>query len=227
MLSRQGFSLPNLLVIVAIAFHANGDRAQAAESWELLAAQNVDRAAAEATIELPGAAPPVNAIRMVAGRRRISLSKVVVGYVDGTEHVEDRRIELNAGDRTKAIDRRTKAAVVKAIRLFIDGSESRTGVVRIEVWGFAAAVDTARTVGVDELATINQGVRELYTAGKYGEAIPLAEKALELTLARKGSEHLDTAEGVSWLARLYETQGRFAEAGSLYKRILAIHEKAL
>src|SRR5262249_11041608 len=79
----------------------------------------------------------------------------------------------------------------------------------------------------DEIAALNQRISELYRAGKYSEAIPLAERSLELTRTQKGEAQFDTANGMGWLATLYQAQGRYAEAELLYKRDLAITEKAL
>jgi CHAT domain-containing protein/Tfp pilus assembly protein PilF len=79
----------------------------------------------------------------------------------------------------------------------------------------------------DDLVALNQRIDELYRAGKYGEAIPLQEKSLELTRALKGEQHLETITAASWLASLYKEQGRLAEAEPLFKRSLEIFEKAL
>ena len=79
----------------------------------------------------------------------------------------------------------------------------------------------------DDIVRLNSRISDLYRTGKYGEAIPLAERSLELTRAQKGEDHLDTATRMGWLAGLYESQGRYAEAEPLYKRALALSEKAL
>jgi CHAT domain-containing protein/tetratricopeptide (TPR) repeat protein len=79
----------------------------------------------------------------------------------------------------------------------------------------------------NELAAINARFKELRLAGKYAEAIPLAMRALELTRARRGDNHADTATSMVWLADLYRDQGRYAEAEPLYRRSLTIREKAL
>ena len=79
----------------------------------------------------------------------------------------------------------------------------------------------------DELHTLNHQVKQLYEAGKYSEAIPLAEKSLELTRAQEGEDSPQTAVRTSWLATLYQEQGRYADAEPLFKRALAIREKAL
>jgi CHAT domain-containing protein/tetratricopeptide (TPR) repeat protein len=79
----------------------------------------------------------------------------------------------------------------------------------------------------DELTALNLRISELYRAGKYAEAIPLAERSLELTSSQKGQDHLDTATRMGWLAALYRSQGRYIDAETLYKRRLALREKAL
>src|SRR5215468_8115352 len=79
----------------------------------------------------------------------------------------------------------------------------------------------------NELAAINERFKELRLAGKYAEAIPLAMRALELTRARRGENHADTATSMVWLAQLYRDQGRYADAEPLYRRSLTIREKAL
>ena len=79
----------------------------------------------------------------------------------------------------------------------------------------------------DDLASLNACVSALYDAGKCTEAIPLAEKALALTSAQQGPEHVDTAARMNLLAVLYRHHGRATEAEPLYKRSLGIREKAL
>mgnify|MGYP003902571031 CR=1 FL=1 len=51
---------------------------------------------------------------------------------------------------------------------------------------FASASVGAQTN--DDLAALNKRVSELHSAGKYGEAIPLAERSLARTRAQKGEE---------------------------------------
>ena len=67
----------------------------------------------------------------------------------------------------------------------------------------------------------------LYQAGRYGEAIPFYEKALQLSEREFGPEHPKVATSLNNLALLYDAQGRYGDAEPLYKRSLAIREKAL
>src|SRR5262245_40086213 len=73
----------------------------------------------------------------------------------------------------------------------------------------------------DEITAINRRIGELYRAGKYGEAIPIAKRSLELTRANKGEDGTETAARLHSLAMLYHAQGRYAEAEPLVKRSLS------
>jgi tetratricopeptide (TPR) repeat protein/CHAT domain-containing protein len=79
----------------------------------------------------------------------------------------------------------------------------------------------------DEAAALNKRVGELYQAGKFSEAIPLAQRALTIGEKALGPDHLAVAPLLNNLAQLYDNQGRYADAEPLYKRSLAILEKAL
>ena len=79
----------------------------------------------------------------------------------------------------------------------------------------------------DEAAALSARVVELYRAGKYSEAIPLAQRALSIREKTRGPNHPDVVTALHNLAGLYDEQGRYAEAEPLYKRSLAILEKAV
>jgi esterase/lipase superfamily enzyme len=84
------------------------------------------------------------------------------------------------------------------------------------------AVSTA-----SELDALNGEVIRLYNAGKYSDAVQIAEKATALTQKALGPDHPDVGQGLNNLAALYHVQGRYADAEPLYKRSLSIREKAL
>jgi len=85
----------------------------------------------------------------------------------------------------------------------------------------------ARAQTSEELANLTQQVVSLYQAGKYAEAILIAQKALELEEQKFGPNHPHVSTALSNLADLYFYQGRHTEAEPLYKRSLSIHEKSL
>src|SRR5262245_24008171 len=67
----------------------------------------------------------------------------------------------------------------------------------------------------------------LYQAGKIPEATAVAQDFIKLAAARYGEQHPLYATGLFYLAALYQAQDRAAEAETLFKRTLAIKEKAL
>ena len=78
------------------------------------------------------------------------------------------------------------------------------------------------------LASTFNNLAVIYQAeGRYDEAEPLNELALEIREKALGPEHPDVATSLNNLALLYKAQGRYAEAEPLYQRSLAIREKAL
>src|ERR1700683_3702022 len=98
----------------------------------------------------------------------------------------------------------------------------RSGRLVLTFW--SAAPTLAHPSAADELT---KTVIELYRAGRYAEAIPLAQQALAICEKALGPDHPLVAASLNALAGLYDKQGRYAEAEPLYKRSLAIWEKAL
>src|SRR6516165_9350579 len=79
----------------------------------------------------------------------------------------------------------------------------------------------------DEATALNKKVIELYNAGRYADAIPIAQQVLAIREKALGRDHPDVAQSLNNLAALYESEGRYAETEPLYQRSLAIREKAL
>jgi tetratricopeptide (TPR) repeat protein len=80
---------------------------------------------------------------------------------------------------------------------------------------------------LEEAKALYDRVIDLYRAGKFSEAIPLAQRTLELREKALGADHPDVGTTLNSLAVLYQSQGRYAEAELLYKRSLVMAEKAL
>jgi tetratricopeptide (TPR) repeat protein/CHAT domain-containing protein len=70
-------------------------------------------------------------------------------------------------------------------------------------------------------------IDELREAGRYKEAIPLAEDALAACEKQFGQEHPATAATLNNLAELCHTMGDYERAKPLYERALKIREKTL
>jgi tetratricopeptide (TPR) repeat protein len=80
---------------------------------------------------------------------------------------------------------------------------------------------------LSEADKLDNQVQELFKAGKYSEAIPLATQSLHLREKALGPAHLNTATSLNNLAALYKGMGDYAKAEPLYQRALKINEKAL
>jgi CHAT domain-containing protein/Tfp pilus assembly protein PilF len=72
---------------------------------------------------------------------------------------------------------------------------------------------------------LNAQVVRLYHAGKYTEAIPLAERALSFAEKTIGTDPVATADSANNLAELYRAEGDYARAEPLYLRAVAINLK--
>ena len=79
----------------------------------------------------------------------------------------------------------------------------------------------------DGFAALNRQLSELHKAGRYAEAIPIAERYVEAVRKTHGEEHDAFANSIAWLGILYQGQRRFDEAEPWLKRSLAVREKAL
>src|SRR5262245_33442326 len=69
----------------------------------------------------------------------------------------------------------------------------------------------------DEARALTSRATELYRAGKAGEAIPLAKRALELREKALPAGHPDVATSINNLAVFCEVQGLLAEAEQLHR----------
>jgi tetratricopeptide (TPR) repeat protein len=78
-----------------------------------------------------------------------------------------------------------------------------------------------------KLSSLNELVDELYQAGKFHEALPIAQEFLELSEKTLGPDHPDTARSLKYLAMVYLYLRGYAQAEPLFQRALKINEKAL
>jgi CHAT domain-containing protein/tetratricopeptide (TPR) repeat protein len=77
----------------------------------------------------------------------------------------------------------------------------------------------------DEATELAHRIEALRGAGKFHEAIPLAERCLALREASLGPMHPDVAHSLDLLGELHRIRGDYAKAESLHVRALAIAEK--
>jgi CHAT domain-containing protein len=80
---------------------------------------------------------------------------------------------------------------------------------------------------VHEAFKLNTERARLGSAGKYDDALKLAERVVEIREKALGPEHPDLAQALNSLGVLYFIKGEYEKAEPLYRRALAIGEKAL
>jgi tetratricopeptide (TPR) repeat protein len=78
-----------------------------------------------------------------------------------------------------------------------------------------------------EVTALNAKVIGLYFAGKFSEALPLAQRAVETAEKALGPSHPIFAQSLFNLAEVYRGQARPTDAEQLHRRALAIREKVL
>jgi CHAT domain-containing protein/Tfp pilus assembly protein PilF len=89
------------------------------------------------------------------------------------------------------------------------------------VGGFVAS-----SIAQTNKAELQSQFTALYEAGKYTEAIPLAQQVLAIDEASLGPNDPSVADSLNNLAVLYLHQGRYSDAEPLLKRALAIRKLA-
>ena len=102
------------------------------------------------------------------------------------------------------------------------------------VLGFLMVASSATFADDDNLKALNfvvealnQRIVELFEQGKYQEAIPLAEKAVEMERRLRGPEDPEFVTSLNDLAFLYHKMGEYAKAEPLFQQALRIRQKVL
>jgi CHAT domain-containing protein/Tfp pilus assembly protein PilF len=88
-----------------------------------------------------------------------------------------------------------------------------------------ASLSASSSAQAGEVAATSARIDELSRAGKYSEAVPLAQRQLETLEKKYGPFNGDVAGALNNLALLYGDLGRDAEAEPLLRRAIAILEK--
>ena len=79
----------------------------------------------------------------------------------------------------------------------------------------------------DDPNALHQQVSQLIGQGKYQEAIPIAERAVELAKRTLGPDHPKTADVLNDLGFVFQKIGNYAKAEPLYQEALRIRQKVL
>ena len=79
---------------------------------------------------------------------------------------------------------------------------------------------TASWAEDDDPDALNQQVNQLINQGKYQEAIPIAERAVEVSKRVRGPEQQETVEALNNLGLLFQKIGDYAKAEPLLQEAL-------
>jgi tetratricopeptide (TPR) repeat protein len=72
---------------------------------------------------------------------------------------------------------------------------------------------------IEKADALNEKAEQLYKQGRYADALPLAQRVMEIREKVLGPEHTDTAESLNDLAGLYYSPGGYPK-GRLLKSLL-------
>ena len=141
-----------------------------------------------------------------------------------------------ASRRTSAIDRRFPLPAMRAVKIALllvafflcvphvalaqESDQNAIGQDHPDV-----ASTPSRNDPLEQAPKINAEIVKLFNAGRYADAIPLAQRELAIYEKALGPDHPDVLTSLNTLAFFYEKQGRYADAEPLYQRAAAIREK--
>jgi CHAT domain-containing protein len=103
-------------------------------------------------------------------------------------------------------------------------ADARQRLDNLKRWKRLSAAERNR---LSEAAELNTRVIQLAEAGKFGEALPLAQKALTTRRELLGENHPVYAVSLVNLGQLHQRLGAYSAARSYYLQALAIHRKVL
>ncbi|MBW4518969.1 MAG: CHAT domain-containing protein [Scytolyngbya sp. HA4215-MV1] len=78
---------------------------------------------------------------------------------------------------------------------------------------------------ITEIAWLDQHISQFIAQGRLRDAIPLAQRVLELRQHRLKQDDFTVIDSLHTLASLYLNQGRYAEAEPLFKQALVLHQQ--
>ena len=90
----------------------------------------------------------------------------------------------------------------------------------------AAGPQGAIAQSVEEINAMGRRIGELFQAGQYDQAIPIAQRLVRALEAREGGASVNTATALNSLALLLEDANRLKEAEAQFRRAIAILDKA-
>jgi CHAT domain-containing protein/Tfp pilus assembly protein PilF len=112
-------------------------------------------------------------------------------------------------------------------RLTVQPRQARAAAGRYEIRLLETRPATEQDRALQEARLLEGEFQRLLRANKHRDALPLAERALELREKVLPPEHPDVVAALTSLARLYHDLGYYEKAEPLYRRAIAIREKTV
>jgi CHAT domain-containing protein/Tfp pilus assembly protein PilF len=161
-------------------------------------------------------------LKVILEQRSIDVVAQVSGP-DGKKMLEFDSESRSQGREEISLVAEAAGAFLLTVRPKLNGAPAGSYEVRIEE--LRAATETDRALH-DARKQFEEALK-LERAGKYDEALPLADRALEIRERFLGAEHRHVAAAIDSLAGIYTDRGEYLKAEPLYRRALDIREKAL
>jgi len=161
-------------------------------------------------------------LKVVVEQQGIDLVAQVSGP-DGKQILEFDSESRSQGQEEVSLVAEAAGAFQLIVRPKQNGAPAGSYEIRIEELRVATETDRA----LHDARKQSEEALKLQRAGKYGEALPLAERVLEIRERLLGAEHRDVAAAINSLAGVYSGRGEYVKAESLCRRALDIREKAL
>jgi tetratricopeptide (TPR) repeat protein len=114
-------------------------------------------------------------------------------------------------------------SILALLLLSYDSSAGRVIAARIQNQNGVTTGQPAEIAEADQLAS---QIVKLYNDEKYDEALPLAQRLLELRKRTVGPDHFLTGQALENLAEIFLAKGKKKEARAYYKQALPIFEKS-
>src|ERR1700747_3339985 len=92
------------------------------------------------------------------------------------------------------------------------------------LWMLACSPALAKS---DHPNALNKRVNQLIERGKYQEALPIAQRALEVAKRARGPKHPETIDALNNLGLIFKNIEDYAKAEPLYQEALRIRQKVL
>lgn len=178
-------------------------------TWVLLAGKDVALASGSDTVDVTKAKGAFKALRISNAGEAIDISRVRVVYADNSFHIEERRINLLKGERTRPIDPRAASKHVDTVAITFKPVPAARQPARLEIYGLQDAAGA-------KAVRAGLGVAPVGSGGP--AAAPLAKDAAAKSPgARDGDKSATAAAGAG--AAAAATAGRTTTAPAETKPI--------